>query len=289
MATISPTAYNTPLGRDVVVGDSCDGLFDLYLLESDVAASARTGVDPGVHDRGTLWQRVVSDHRNYYDFHSFKMLAGGFLVGAAVANTQLDQEIQNHFQASVRGATSDDWFESLHSSKELGNGRYTLPVFATAWAAGTYFDETQALATTGRWGERSLRSFLVGAPPLILAQRFTGGSRPGEKDRNSRWLPFQDNNGVSGHAFMSSLPFINAAKMTDRPLLKSAFYAGSLLGPLSRVNDDDHYPSQVALGWWMAYVAATAIDRTEIANRNLTFYPYLADNGGTGAMIEWRF
>ena len=290
MATVKPTACNTPSGGDVfAVSPSCDGLFDPYLLESDVVASARMNGDLGVHDRGTLWQRVVSDHRNYYDLHSFKMLAGGFLIGAAIANTQLDQEIQNHFQASVRGATSDDWFESLHSSKELGNGRYTLPVFATAWAIGAYFDETPVWVTSGRWGERSLRSFLVGAPPLILTQRLTGGSRPGEKDRNSRWLPFQDNNGVSGHAFMSSLPFINAAKMTDRPLLKTAFYAGSLLGPLSRVNDDAHYPSQVALGWWMAYVAATAIDRTEIRNSNLTFYPYIANNGGTGGMFEWRF
>lgn len=124
---------------------------------------------------------------------------------------------------------------------------------------------------------------------MLLAQRLTGGSRPDEKDRDSRWLPFQDNNGVSGHAFMSSLPFINAAKMTDRPLLKSVFYAGSLLGPLSRVNDDDHYPSQVALGWWMAYVAATAIDRTEMAGSNLKLYPYTAASGATGGMFEWQF
>lgn len=264
---------------------NCDGTFDPYLLESQALASGR----PAFVDRGTLWQRIKSDHSNYYDLQSLKLLAGGFLVGAIVANTQLDQEIQDHFQTSVRGATSDDWFEGLHGSKELGNGRYSLPIFATAWAVGAFFDETPALVTTGRWGERSLRSFLVGAPPLILAQRLTGGSRPGEKDRGSRWLPFQDNNGVSGHAFMSSLPFINAAKMTDRPLLKTAFYAGSLLGPLSRVNDDAHYPSQVALGWWMAYVAATAIDRTEMAGGNMQFYPYMAASGGVGGLFEFRY
>ncbi|WP_404309125.1 phosphatase PAP2 family protein [Neorhodopirellula lusitana] len=254
-----------------------------YPMERDFAVSGQ------VSGRRTLWQRIKADHAFYYDLHSFKMLAGGFLVGAAIANTQLDQGIQDHFQVSVRGASSDDWFESLHSSKELGNGRYSLPVFAAAWAAGAFFDESPALATTGRWGERSLRTFLVGAPSLMVAQRLTGGSRPGEKDRNSRWLPFQDNNGVSGHAFISAFPFINAAKMTDRPILKSAFYAGSLLGPLSRVNDDDHYPSQVALGWWMAYVATTAIDRTEKANDNLVLYPYMADNGAAGGMFEWRF
>lgn len=265
--------------------DACDAAaFDPYMIES-------TGDDlPGiVTGRPTLWRRIVSDHQNYYDLRSFKLLAGGFLVGAAVANTQLDEELHSHFQTSVRGATSDDWSEFLHADKELGNGVYSLPIFATAWAAGTYFDQTPTLVTTGRWGERSLRSFLVGAPPLILAQRLTGGSRPNEKDRGSRWLPLQDNNGVSGHAFMSALPFINAAKMTDRPILKATYYAGSLLGPLSRVNDEAHYPSQVALGWWMAYVAATAIDRTERTNANLTFYPYIADSGATGGMFEWTF
>ena len=77
--------------------------------------------------------------------------------------------------------------------------------------------------------------------------------------------------------------------MTDRRWLKATFYAGSLLGPLSRVNDDDHYPSQVALGWWMAYVAATAIDRTEMAGGNMQVYPYIAASGGAGGLFELRY
>ncbi len=177
----------------------------------------------GTHDvvHGTsLVDRIVSDHRNYYDAQSFRVLAGGFLIGAAFANTKLDQEIQDHFQSNMRSPSSDEAYEFLHANKDLGDGWYTLPVFATAWAVGTVFDEPPWLATTGRWGERSMRSFLVGAPPLILAQLATGGSRPGETDHDSRWRPFQDNNGVSGHSFMSALPFINAAKMTRAPVVE---------------------------------------------------------------------
>ncbi len=238
--------------------------------------------------RPSRMDRIVSDHRNYYDAKSFRLLAGGFLVGAVFANTSLDRQIQKHFQSSVASATSDDWYDTLHASKELGNGVYTLPVFAAAWASGAIFDESPLFVTTGRWGERTLRSFMVGAPPLILAQRLTGGSRPGENDRDSRWLPFHDTNGVSGHSFMSSLPFINAAMMTQRPWLKTAFYAGSLLGPISRVNDDAHYSSQIALGWWMACVAASAIDRTEMRTGQAQLYPYVTD-GGYGGMFEFRF
>lgn len=87
---------------------------------------------------------------------------------------------------------------------------------------------------------------------------------------------------------MSALPFINAAKMTERPWLKSAFYLGSLLGPLSRVNDNAHYTSQAGLGWGMAFLAASAVDRTESQNGRLRFHPYVAD-GGYGGMFEFRF
>jgi hypothetical protein len=258
-------------------------MFDPNLLEVNRYRRARK-----MRERSSLWNRIVSDHRHFYDLHSFRLLASGFLIGAATANTQLDQQLHDHFQVGVAGATSDDWSEFLHADKELGNGRYTLPVFATAWALGASFEESPLFVTSGRWGERSLRSFLIGAPPLMLAQRLTGGSRPSEKDRDSRWLPFQDNNGVSGHAFMASLPFITAAKMTENRWLKATFYAGSLLGPLSRVNDDAHYPSQVALGWWMAFVAASAVDRTERSDGRVRILPFAAD-GGYGGMLEFEF
>ncbi len=73
------------------------------------------------------------DQKNFYSAESLTLLGGGLIVGGAMANSSIDDGIHRHFQSSVRGATSDDWFESLHASKELGNGMYTLPVFATAW------------------------------------------------------------------------------------------------------------------------------------------------------------
>ena len=274
-----PITSPPPINRSILDAP----LIDPQMIESDQDAT-----ESRASQRPPLWHRIFSDHRNYYDAHSFRLLAAGFLVGAAVANTQLDQEIQDHFQTSVRGASSDEWAEFLHANKELGDGLYTLPIFATAWATGEWLHELPVFDATGRWGERSLRSFLVGAPPLMLAQRLTGGSRPREKSRAARWLPLQDNNGVSGHSFMASLPFINAAKMTDNAWLKGTYYAGSLLGPLSRVNDNAHYTSQVALGWWMAYVAASAIDRSEVNHDRMRFQPYLTADG-YGGMIELRF
>ncbi|MEO8268777.1 MAG: hypothetical protein ABI557_03590, partial [Aureliella sp.] len=175
----------------------------------------------------TLAGRLLSDQMNFYSAESMTLLGGGLIVGGAMANSSVDNEIHRRFQSSVRSANSDDWFESLHSSKELGNGKYTLPVMAGAWAIGEIFPESQFAGTAGTWGERSLRGILVGAPPLLALQQLTGGSRPTEISEGSEWHPFTDNNGISGHAFMGSLPFITAAKMSDSKGLKAIYYAAS--------------------------------------------------------------
>ncbi|MCA9174108.1 MAG: hypothetical protein KDB14_06430 [Planctomycetales bacterium] len=245
-------------------------------------------IDSGAESIG-LWGSLASDHREFYSASSLQWLGAGLLVGAAIANSPADRELYSKFQSGVRGATSDEWSESLHANKELGNGMYALPVMAAAFTAGKIWDDVPVASALGHWGERSMRSFLAGAPPLLLTQYLTGAGRPGESNYGSHWRPFSDANGVSGHSFMSALPFINAAKMTENRWAKSAFYVGSLIGPMSRINDEAHYPSQAALGWWFAYVAATAIDRSDRAHGRWHCAPYLAQGGGGGLQIECTY
>ncbi len=239
-------------------------------------------------EKGDLWERLVGDQSHFYSKESSMGLGFVFGAGALFANTDMDSQIQKHFQSSVRGASSDDWFKFLHSNKELGNGLYTLPVFGAAWLANEYIDGPPVFETVGLWGERSMRGFLVGGPPLILMQKLTGGSRPYETIEGSEWHPFHDNNGVSGHAFMSSLPFITAAKLTDSPLRKSFWYTASAIGPLSRMNDNAHYPSQIGLGWAMAFVAATAVNQTDTGKRGWSLAPQSSPTS-SGVAFQYRW
>ncbi|MCA9068590.1 MAG: hypothetical protein KDA84_06690 [Planctomycetaceae bacterium] len=242
---------------------------------------------PATTCESTLVQNMLSDQSNYYSADSLAKLGAGFLVGGVMANTTIDEGIRRHFQASIRGASSDEWFEGLRANRELGNGLYTLPILTTAWAGGRLFDGQPGAKPIGDWGERSLRTFVVGAPPMLAMQYLTGASRPGEKTSQSHWEPFQDINGVSGHSFMGAIPFINAAMLTDDPALKTLFYAGSSLAPLSRINDDAHYASQALLGWWMAYVAASAVDATMTGESSWRILPF-PDSSVTGIAIEHR-
>ncbi len=55
---------------------------------------------------------------------------------------------------------------------------------------------------------------------------------------------------------------------------------------ISRVNDDAHYVSQVFLNWWLAFLAESAVDRSDRPNANYHFMAY-PNPGGVG--VEFNF
>ncbi len=166
-------------------------------------------------------------------------------------------------------------------------------LFIGHFAARAYFEDGKD-SWLGRWTERSLRGYLVGAAPLLLAQ-YTGGSRPKERpegdgdgdDYSSLWIIGSDTNGASGHAFIGAVPFITAAKMTDSIPAKIGWYALSTLPAWSRVHTGAHYPSQVLLGWGLAYFASEAVRRTESDNNfDLAIVP---TSDGIFISLGWQF
>lgn len=82
----------------------------------------------------------------------------------------------------------------------------------------------------------------------------------------SRWRPFHDGNGVSGHAFMGAIPFLAAAEPAENHWAESGRVAASVLPGFSRLTDAEHDPSQVLIGWSLAYPAASAVSETNEMN-----------------------
>jgi hypothetical protein len=201
---------------------------------------------------------VFDDYRNYYSGENMGRLAIGFGVAGLVANTPTDKEIQDWYNESLKSSRTDDISGIV---KEFGNYMIAVPVYFGVAFIGEFTKDNKLGAVSGEWGRKSLRAVLVGEPPMLFAQRVLGSSRP--KEDYSRWHPFKDNNGVSGHSFIGAIPFLTAAGMTHNPYLRSIFYLGSTLTGLSRINDNDHYFSQAALGWWMGYLAVKSVEKTE--------------------------
>lgn len=223
-----------------------------------------------------VWQ----DYRNYYSLHHAMLLGMAFGGGAVMANTNWDQ----HWRDSYQNHTG--YSSAVHNFHIFGEGRIMLPAYAGLMTLGWVFDDYLLPRGVGTWAEQTLRAAAVGAPPMYFMQRVTGGSRPNDGTWGSNWHFFQDDNGVSGHAFMGALPFLTAARLTDRPLLKMGFLAGSVLTGWSRFSDDQHYMSQVMLGWAMAGVAVSAVGQTE-TDRPFRLMPWAAP-GGAGFGWEWR-
>ena len=212
---------------------------------------------------------IRDDYKNFYlDGSNLLRLGIGAGVAGVFANTSFDTDIRDFYQDNIRNNSVDSMSKAL---KLPGDVFVTVPLLSGAYilSKDTSF---------GEWAQKSLRAIITGAPAGLLLQRATGASRPLEG--SSKWRPFSDNNGLSGHAFIGAVPFITAAKMNDNLYLKSLFYGLSVLPGITRINGDNHYFSQAALGWYLAYLSYNAVSKTEKAkeNTNLTFLP--ASRGG---------
>ncbi len=248
---------------------------------SDSAGLAET--DPMAGGLRSRWrnefhrvlQNSIQDYRRFYSLSELLALAGGIGLAAAFANTSVDENFQQWHDKRV---ATHDVRRFAYVAREFGNGKNWLPFWAVCAGAGEAWSGDPALRTVGEWGDRSMRSFFVGGPALLVIQRVAGASRP-EDGNGSHWIPFHAANSASGHAFVGAVSFINAAMMTDNVPLKSILYVGSVVPGWSRIVQDKHYISQVVLGWWLAYLSANAVNWTEHSKSDWLMTPTVSDEG----------
>jgi membrane-associated phospholipid phosphatase len=198
---------------------------------------------------------VKTDFGNFYMNRTNLIKLGiGVAGAAALANTGADRYIRNKYQDDLRSTKTDD-ATKLFNARTLTLASVLGPGYVVAYGAGVWFDNP----TMEEWAQKSFRATLVGAPALGLLAGVTGGGRPTTGD--SRWKPFENFNGISGHSYFTTIPFLTAAKMSENPYQKAIFYVLSTLPALSRVNDDKHYFSQVAVAWYLAYLSCAAVEK----------------------------
>jgi len=200
-------------------------------------------------------ETVKTDFENFYlDRANLTKLGIGFAVGAVFANTEMDQHIRDKYQNDLRSEDTDKATKIFNMSDST-LFLVTVPVYIGTYGAGRWLHNS----TVEEWAQKSFRATLVGEPAVLFLATATGGDRPTEGD--SHWKPFHNIHGVSGHAFIGGIPFITAAKMSENPYQKAVFYGLSTVTGLSRINDDRHYFSQVALGWFLAYLSCGAVEK----------------------------
>lgn len=209
-------------------------------------------------DNGAISRSIKvakTDFGNFYlDRANLTRLGIGVAGAAVVANTRLDRYIRNKYQDDLRSEETDEATKIFNMSG-TALALVTVPVYIGTYGAGVWLHNS----TMEEWAQKSFRATVVGEPAVLLLATATGADRPAEGD--SHWKPFQNIHGVSGHAFVGGVPFISAAKMSENPWQKAIFYGLSTFTGLSRINDDRHYFSQVAIGWYLAYLSCAAVEK----------------------------
>ena len=233
-------------------------------------------------DRGLT--TLVSDAANFYSYQNLRDITLCLGLGAALAHTDVDQQVRDWWQDDVRSDYSDT---PADVAKIYGEHGYLVALVGAAYLAGEFAGDTDVGANLGEWSTLTGRSLIVGTPSILLLQSALGASRPGETSQGAAWKPFADVNGVSGHAYIGAIPFLTAARMTEDRYLRAMLYASSTLTAISRINDDSHYVSQTIIGWWIAHAACRSLEDSGGPPRRWHLAPLTTpDAAGIGVVIQ---
>jgi len=200
-------------------------------------------------------ETVKTDFGNFYlDRANLTKLGIGVAGAAVFANTGIDRYIRNKYQNDLR-STGTDEATKIFNISGTAIALVLVPAYVGTYGAGKLLHNS----TMEEWAQKSFRATVVGGPALLFLAAATGADRPNEGESN--WGAYQNFHGVSGHAYFGGIPFITAAKMSENPYQKAVFYGLSTFTGISRINDDRHYFSQSALGWFLAYLSCAAVDQ----------------------------
>jgi len=171
----------------------------------------------------------------------------------------MDQYIRDRYQSSTRSHVTDEATKIFNiSATELALVAGT--VYVGTYGAGVWLHNP----TMEKWALKSVRATVVGAPPSCSWRWQPGGDRP------TRGIPI----GIRFRIPMgsadtrTSAPSFHHRRENERKSLPEGDLLRAIDVPaLGRINNDEHYFSQVALGWYLAYlscaVVAKGTDRQE--------------------------
>ena len=193
-----------------------------------------------------------------YSQETLVLLGSSLITAGIMANSPIDQSISDYYEMHIR---NDQTNLFAKETKKFGNKRPLLAALGAMSAVGYAYSSKSKDHFLYTYGTNTLRSIIVGLAPLIAGQNLLGAHRPRDY-KGSGWVPFENDHGVSGHAFMGAIPFITAANLTSYPPLKIALYITSTFTGFSRLNDYMHFPSQVLLGWVLGFASCEAVAKS---------------------------
>lgn len=235
------------------------------------------------------FQDVVSDTKHmlaspvHWDERDWSVAA--VVLSVTTGLYAYDQDLRNWSQLR-RNKTTDHLAELF---TPFGNSFYVLPAAGLIYLYGDIQES-----------EKARRIGLFGAESIVLAGAFTGlikiaahRHRPDTGDRYNRWDgPGVSTENLSFPSWHASTAFALATVLAEESgnlAVQSAAYGIASVVALSRVNDDEHWSSDVFLGAAIGYFTARTVLRYH-RKKNSSF-AVLPDIGSDryGVLLSYRF
>ena len=237
------------------------------------------------------WKRYISDTKNIFlspfQWNSKDFITASVIIGTTVGLYAYDTKIKNWIQGH-----RNDWSDKIAKYvKPFGNGRYTIPSLGLLYIYGHFFDD---------WKSRkvallSIESFVI-THCFVQTLKFSGHRhRPTTGDPYNTWNgPSFSNHNLSfpsGHASSAfAIATVIASEYDDIMVIPPLAYGIATLTALSRVNDNDHWTSDIFLGSAIGYFTAKAIVgfHSKKENNKLTIQPVIHSKQ-TALLISYKF
>lgn len=209
------------------------------------------------------------------------------VLGITLGLYAFDEDIQDWVQENRNGTTDD----IAKFAKVFGDGKYTLPPLALLYIYGHFSDDDKSRKVA----LLSLESFVISGL-FTQAIKFAGHRhRPDSSDASDTWDgPGFSNSNLSfpsGHAQAAfSIATVIASEYDDNKIIPPLAYCLATLTAMSRVNDNDHWASDVLFGSVIGYFTAKAIlHRHDEERRNDLVVLPLVNSKYAGLLLSYRF
>jgi membrane-associated phospholipid phosphatase len=209
------------------------------------------------------------------------------VAGTTIGLFALDYDIQ-HWAQERRNSTTNrisGFFEPF------GNGAVSLPTLGAFYLYGQFLDDKKA-QTTALLG---LESFVLSGAFTDAIKVATHRQRPDEGDQSNKWdgpsfsftgshLSFPSGDST----LVFSIATVIASEYNEIAWIPPLAYGIATLTALGRINDNDHWASDVFFGSAIGFFTAKAIFTLHKKNANIAVIP-VNDGHVRGLAISLKF
>lgn len=209
------------------------------------------------------------------------------VVGAWAITYVYDEEIQDFFQRN-RTQTTDDISKFI--IEPWGSGLYSLPLLGIIYLTGRKNNHHRNVALTG------LKAFLLSGGAAVITKHLFHRHRPADNEPPNAYLwegpyPFTMDytSFPSGHTTTAfAVASVLACGYRDKIWVGITSYSIAALVGLSRLNDNEHWATDVLAGAALGAFIGTTLSKINFEdNKNIKISP-TAFNGGYGMRIVYK-